>query len=337
MWAFRNIPLYNRWYRFQLFVINDSLAGLYNSTKSSIKARKAVENEAKDYIYRHTPTKYHSFIAPDFPLGCKRRIWDPGYLNALWEKNLDLVPEGIQEFHEGGIISESGHEDYFDVVVMATGFHVTDFLVPMDIIGANGTNLREQWKDTRGAQAYYGCYVNGFPNFAMLFGPNTFPAHNSALFAIESGIEFVAKTLLVPILDRKVGFVDVKCSAENRFANRIREKLDRSVYEAGCSNWYVNEHGKNVTSWPGYAVSFYFETLFPHYEDFHTGPASSRWWLLHRLRRWIRTKTCFRVLLAVVAALGFYRLAPATWKNRIALARMGSIFAATLPLVNSKR
>ncbi|KAF7554734.1 hypothetical protein G7Z17_g2713 [Cylindrodendrum hubeiense] len=287
IWAFNYIPLYNRLFRLRLFTVNDSLAGLYAAGPESVKHRNAVEMQAKDYIYSHTPPQYHSFIAPDFPLGCKRRIWDPGYLDSLWEKNMHLVPEGIQEFDKTGIVSSSGVRDEFDIIVTATGFEVTNFLVPMKIIGAGGRSLREQWDDTRGPQAYYGCFVHDFPNFAMLFGPNTFPAHNSALFAIETGIEFISKTLLAPIIDQKIRVLDVKHSAEERFVARVQSKLNNSVYEAGCSNWFVNDLGKNVTSWPGYAITFYRETFFPKYKDFNTLPGSLYWplriWALERI------------------------------------------------------
>ncbi|KAF5004443.1 hypothetical protein FDECE_9081 [Fusarium decemcellulare] len=286
--AFKHIPLYHRWFRFRLFAVNDSLAGLYASGPDSVMARKEVEAAAKEYIYSRAPAKYHDCIVPDFPLGCKRRIWDPGYLDSLWEKNFDLAPEGIREFDETGIVSSSGIKDDFDIIVTATGFEVTDFLVPMKITGSKGRDLRDQWKDTRGAQAYYGCFVHDFPNFAMLFGPNTFPAHNSALFAIETSLEFITKTMLVPILDRQVRVVDVRHSAEERFANRVHEELELSVYESGCSNWFVNEHGRNVTSWPGYAVLFYIKTLFPNFKDFNTVPGSHLW-LFYRMKRWYKT------------------------------------------------
>ncbi|KAH6972186.1 monooxygenase [Ilyonectria sp. MPI-CAGE-AT-0026] len=306
MWAFKHIPLYNRLFRFWLFAVNDSLAGLYAAGPESVKHRNAVEIQAKEYIYDHTPPKYHSFIAPDFPLGCKRRIWDPGYLDSLWEKNMHLVPEGIQEFDKTGIISTSGVKDEFDIIVTATGFEVTNFLVPMTIIGAGGRPLSEQWDDTRGPQAYYGCFVHDFPNFAMLFGPNTFPAHNSALFAIETAIEFISKSMLAPIVDQKICVVDVKHSAEERFVARVQSKLNDSVYEAGCSNWFVNDLGKNVTSWPGYAVTFYRETFFPKYNDFNTVPGTL-YWPLTMIKRWLRTR---KIWLIAPAILGLVGLSP---------------------------
>jgi len=35
-----------------------------------------------------------------------------------------------------------------DVIVLATGFKVLQFLWPMDIVGKSGTTLREQWVST---------------------------------------------------------------------------------------------------------------------------------------------------------------------------------------------
>jgi cation diffusion facilitator CzcD-associated flavoprotein CzcO len=66
------------------------------------------------------------------------------------------VPEGIQKITETGIISSNGTRDDFDVIVLATGFKVQQFLTPMEIIGSNGVSLQRQWDESRGAQAYLG-------------------------------------------------------------------------------------------------------------------------------------------------------------------------------------
>lgn len=89
-------------------------------------------------------------------VGCKRRIFDPGYLEVLHSPKVELVPEGIERITETGIISSSGVHDDFDVIVLATGFKVQQFLTPMEIIGANGVSLQRQWDESRGAQAYVG-------------------------------------------------------------------------------------------------------------------------------------------------------------------------------------
>ena len=81
---------------------------------------------------------------------------------------MSLVAEGIQEIDETGIVSEKGVKEEFDVIVLATGFQVSNFLTPMEIIGKTGGTLEAQWQEKDGAQAYLGTYVHNFPNFAIL-------------------------------------------------------------------------------------------------------------------------------------------------------------------------
>lgn len=100
--------------------------------------------------------------------GCKRRIFDPDYLKSLHEPNVEVVAQGIKSFDETGIVSNDGIKTEFDIVVLATGFQVQQFLTPMEVYGKGGVSLSQQWKEKRGAQAYMGTYVNNFPNFAIL-------------------------------------------------------------------------------------------------------------------------------------------------------------------------
>jgi cation diffusion facilitator CzcD-associated flavoprotein CzcO len=78
------------------------------------------------------------------------------------------VPVGIKEFDETGIVSEDGVKTDFDLIVLATGFQVAQFLAPMEIFGADGKSLKQQWDESRGAQAYMGSFVHNFPNFGIL-------------------------------------------------------------------------------------------------------------------------------------------------------------------------
>jgi cation diffusion facilitator CzcD-associated flavoprotein CzcO len=86
----------------------------------------------------------------------------------LHSANLEVVPEGIEHIDATGIVSSSGKKDEFDVIVLATGFQVSQFLTPMEVFGKMGVSLAQQWKEARGSQAYLGSYVHNFPNFAIL-------------------------------------------------------------------------------------------------------------------------------------------------------------------------
>ena len=81
---------------------------------------------------------------------------------------MTLIPEGIKQITTTGLVSDSGRQEDFDVIVLATGFQVTKFLAPMEIIGKQGESLDSQWARHRGAQAYYGTHVHNFPNFAIM-------------------------------------------------------------------------------------------------------------------------------------------------------------------------
>jgi cation diffusion facilitator CzcD-associated flavoprotein CzcO len=107
----------------------------------------------------------------------------------------------------------------------------------MEVIGKTGETLEAQWAKSKGAQAYLGSYVHNFPNFAIIFGPNTFPAHNSVIFTSEVQVEYIAKTLVTPIIEKLAGIVEVKDVAEEEFARGIDKSLRGSVFSAGCSNW----------------------------------------------------------------------------------------------------
>lgn len=130
------------------------------------------------------------------------------------------------------------------------------------------------------------------------FGPNTFPAHNSVIYASEVQVEYILRTLFAPIIDHAASTVEVKEVAEQRFVNEVNAKLAGSVFEAGCSNWYINSAGRNSASWPGKAASFWRATMLPHWSDFtYSGNEST--WFVRRLCRSIKG-----ILLSKWGALG---------------------------------
>ncbi|KAJ3956104.1 hypothetical protein N0V92_007367 [Colletotrichum tropicale] len=306
---FRWVPLWMRWLRLQIFLDADEETTTYFPTPKGLKARAEAEAESKKYIKSVAPKKYWDHIIPNFPLGCKRRIFDPGYLESLNLSNVELLPEGIKEITETGIISSSGIEDDFDIIVLATGFQVSQFLTPMHIVGSTGISLHDQWKQCRGAQAYLGTHVHNFPNLAILFGPNTFPANNSALFACETQVDYAIKSLFTPLIDHKAAVIEVKQSAEDRETNAIHKSLRDTVFSGDCSNWYIGDYGRNAASWPGLARSFWFKTYFPDWSAFNMSGGSALWPLL-TIRRWLSTMSPISTVFALVslaAAVSRYR------------------------------
>lgn len=269
-WCFRYLPLVNRAYRLWLWKNTDSLHDLYTSTKqSAIKAREHATQVATDYMTRTAPEKYHDILLPKFPLGCKRRIFDPGYLECLHSDNMELTNEPILEFTPTGLKTPKREID-FDYVVLSTGFKIQEFLSPITVRGRSGATLNEHWRDTQGAQAYKATFVTGFPNFGIVFGPNAFPAHNSVIYTNEVQVEFIIKTIFRPILKGSFAIIDVKEAAENRDANDVQQELKSMVWSGGCTNWNLDASGRNTTNYHGATWKFWYSLFWPIWKDFET-------------------------------------------------------------------
>ncbi len=90
-------------------------------------------------------------------------------------------------------MTEDGTELDVDVVLCATGYAAADYLGQIDVVGEGGTSLRDKWSD--GAYAYLGMAVPGFPNFFMLYGPNTNVGSNSVIFMLEAQARYIVRAL----------------------------------------------------------------------------------------------------------------------------------------------
>jgi hypothetical protein len=121
-------------------------------------------------------------------------------------------------------------------------------------------------------------------------------------------VGYIARTLVAPIIDRRISSLDVKGTVEDQWVNALQADLRGTVFEAGCSNWYINKHGRNSASWPGYASTYWKESLKPQIGVFNTFPGS-RLWVFNMLARWLRTtpKESYAVLVLALAGL--------VWKN----------------------
>lgn len=268
-WCFRNVPLYSRYFRYFLWRATDGLHTLYMTGSDSLdRARDEAQNVAENYMRSTAPEKYHDILIPKFPLGCKRRVFDPGYLDSLHRTNVELTTEKIVEFTETGLRTTDRDIDV-DAIILSTGFKVQEFLSPIEVVGRSGKTLNEHWKDTRGAQAYKATFVHGFPNFGIVFGPNAFPAHNSVIYSNETQTEYVIKTLIAPMLKGSFDVLEVKQAAETRDANDVQRNLKSMVWSSGCANWNLDEAGRNTTNYHDPTWKFWWALYWPVWEDFN--------------------------------------------------------------------
>lgn len=102
-------------------------------------------------------------LVPSFPVGCRRQTPGPGFLEAIIQDNIELRWDDISKITERGILTRSGVELEYDIIVCATGFD-TSFKPSFPLVGRNGANMAEKWeKDV--PKAYMGMCVPEFPNY----------------------------------------------------------------------------------------------------------------------------------------------------------------------------
>ncbi|MES1930764.1 flavin-containing monooxygenase FMO [Salinisphaera dokdonensis CL-ES53] len=192
-------------------------------------------------------------LIPDYKIGCKRILLASDWYPAVDRDNLDLITDGIDHIESDAVVMKDGTRHTADVLIYGTGFHATDFLAPMAISGRNGASLNDVWRD--GAEAYKGINVAGFPNLFMLYGPNTNLAHSSIVFMLESQVRYVMQCVQA-LRDPQVATMDVRADRQQAYNTDIQNRLDGTVWTAGCDSWYTNASGKQTNNWPDFTFAF---------------------------------------------------------------------------------
>ncbi len=205
-------------------------------------------------------------LTPDFPIGCKRILLSDDYYPALQRENVELITQGIERIEGNGIVTREGRHHEVDTLIFATGFEATSFLAPMRFEGLGGRTLYEEWKG--GAEAYLGLAVPGFPNFYMLYGPNTNLGHNSIISMIECQVRYIIQCLEA-MRERELLWLDVKPEVMTAFNAELRHDLSRTVWAAGCGSWYKTSSGKITNTWSGFVTDYERRTRHPDWRAFH--------------------------------------------------------------------
>jgi cation diffusion facilitator CzcD-associated flavoprotein CzcO len=186
-------------------------------------------------------------LVPDYPIGAKRVLFNDDYYPTLNRDNVRLLTNAIERIEAAGVRLRGGELVQADVIVFATGFHATDFLAPIEISGAGGRALREEWK--AGAHAYLGVTVSDFPNLFMLYGPNTNLGHNSILVMIEAQVGYVIDAMR-RMDELGLRRLDVKRAVMDEYNRWLQRDLAKSVWAADKQSWYKLADGTITNNWP---------------------------------------------------------------------------------------
>jgi cation diffusion facilitator CzcD-associated flavoprotein CzcO len=265
-WIFRFIPFAWRLYRWQFYLRLEKNAlafvrrgGLFGKLFERV-ARQNLEASITDPDLRKK-------LTPDYLPGCKRILISDDFYPALARSNVSVETQGISAIEPTGVRTNDGVLHEVDVIIYATGFDSLNFIAPVEIKGVAGADLRKVWSD--GAAAYMGMMVPGFPNFFILYGPNTNLGHNSIIFMIEAQVRYVMDCIRY-LRDRRLSVIDVSVEAHDAYNTKLQSDLSKTVWDADCGSWYKTKSGRITNNWSGFTLAYWWATRHPKYEDFLT-------------------------------------------------------------------
>ncbi|EUA29180.1 FAD-NAD(P)-binding family protein [Mycobacterium intracellulare 1956] len=269
-WAFAHLPFAKKIYRTRLWLRSESNIAVieHGSGKTeqfTALALRLLENTVDDDELRRK-------LTPDHPMGCKRLVFSSDYLPALTRPNVEVLTSPARSLRARSLVTEDGTEREVDLVVCATGYAAADYLGELDVSGEHGITLRQVWRD--GAHAYLGMAVPDFPNFFMLYGPNTNVGSNSVIFILEAQARYIVRALR-HLRRRRKRYVAVRASALAEFVAKIDRWMVGTVWTTQCSNYFRAPNGRVVTQWPRSARTFWGMTRRFRPADFRFEPPAT--------------------------------------------------------------
>ncbi|SON59105.1 Baeyer-Villiger monooxygenase [Mycobacterium simulans] len=210
---------------------------------------------ARGYLLRKVADpELRAKLTPDYPVGCKRPLMSRDWYPTFALPHVRLETATIAELTEHGVRTVDGVEHRVDTVIYGTGFKAADYLASIDVYGIGGRHLRDDWRD--GAEAYLGTLVTGYPNFFMLYGPNT-NGVNSIIYIHEAQTTFI-RYLLDQMVSHAARTIEVTPDAQRRYNDEIQDSMQGKVWLSNCNSYYRHPSGKVVTQLP-YSGRTFFE------------------------------------------------------------------------------
>ncbi|WP_155948412.1 NAD(P)/FAD-dependent oxidoreductase [Mycobacterium sp. URHB0044] len=251
-WIFAHVPFAKKFYRTRLWLRSESNISVIEHGSDKTHEFRAVASTMLESAVADADLRNR--LTPETPFGCKRLVFSSDFIPALTKPHVEVVASPARALRAGSLVTEDGRELPVDVVVCATGYAAADYLGQIDVVGEGGTSLHECWRD--GAYAYLGMTVPGFPNFFMLYGPNTNVGSNSVIFMLEAQARYVVRALRYARRRRK-SYVAVRAETMAAFIDRIDEWMQGTVWTTRCSNYFRAPNGRVVTQWPRSARDFW--------------------------------------------------------------------------------
>lgn len=191
---------------------------------------------------------------PAFAFEARRTVISDTYYDDLKNPKVELIPFGVKSLSTTGAIDSNGNEHELDLVVYATGFDAANYLGGFSVKGEGGVDLHETWAGE--PEALLGLMVPGFPNFFMMYGPNTNSVPLVSFYEAQANF---AASLVSKMLRHGKSSVTVKPQMYGRFNTWIQSRLGKTVW-ATTKSYFQARSGKVVSQWPFSASAYIIAT-----------------------------------------------------------------------------
>ena len=269
-WLLRHVPYYSQWYRFWLFwryaegmlpavQVDPAWDGHGQSVSAANEQLRMLLGMYIGLCFGDRADLLAK-VMPDYPPAAKRIIRDNGiWATTLKRDNVQLLADPIERITPDGLQMGHGTEHAVDVVIYGTGFQASRFLTPMRVSGRGGVDLHEQWDGN--ARAYLGIVVPRFPNFFMLYGPNTnIVVNGSIIYFSECEVHYVLQCLR-HVLTTQARAIECRQAVHDSYNERIDEGNRLMAWGASTVNsWYKSESGRVAQNWPFSLLEFWQQT-----------------------------------------------------------------------------
>ena len=255
VWLTQSVPYYANWARVRLaWMFGENVAapaievdptwddgGVTISAGNRALRERLMANMAAKIGHR---PDLMAKCTPPFPPMAKRVVMDNGWFDALLRSDVDLETTTIRRVTPTGIELVDGREIEVDVIVVATGFRVNDFLHPVQITGREEMTLEELWRKD-GGRAYMGMMMPYMPNLWCLYGgPNTNPKSGNPLLQSDLMLRYVSECML-ELIRSKASSIEVKEEVYEDFQRLVDDRLATTVWtDARQRSYYHNEFGR---------------------------------------------------------------------------------------------
>ena len=214
---------------------------------------KAANDTASDFLRAkiraivHDPATAAMLTPTDHPFASKRPPIDTNYFETFNRPDVALVDvkaTPILEVTPDGIRTTDATYP-LDVIVFATGFDaMTGPLLAMDIHGAGGRSLRQDW--AAGPRTYLGLQTAGYPNMFTVTGPGSPSVLTNMPVAIEQHTQWITACIR-HMRDNGLTRIETTQEAADAWVDEVNAAANATLLPQANSSWYL---GANIPGKP---------------------------------------------------------------------------------------